>query len=138
MRVITTVSEFEALPYPAVIMFEDRYIFQRISVEGAAIWMSAQRGRSGGYYSSESLALSNYYDFGPATVLYPPDDISEALMLRRTAESIRSELRWVENDSLPASATSEFREHAPWAIETLIEMADKLDKETSLNGDQHI
>ena len=135
MRVITTVSEFEALPYPAVIMFEDRYIFQRITVEGAAIWMSAQ---SGGYHSSESLALSNYYDFGPATVLYPPDDISEALMLRRTAESIRSELRLVENNSLPASATSEFREHAPWAIETLIEMADELDKETSLNGDQHI
>ena len=135
MRVITTVSEFEALPYPAVIMFEGRYIFQRITVEGVAIWKSAQ---SGGHYSSESLALSNYYDFGPATVLYPPDDISEALMLRRTAESIRSELRWVENDSLPASATSEFREHAPWAIETLIEMADELDKETSLNGDQHI
>ena len=134
MRVITTVSEFEALPYAAVIMFEDRYIFQRITVEGVAIWKSAQ---SGDHYSSESLTLSNY-DFGPATVLYPPDDISEALMLRRTAESIRSELRWVENNSLPASATSEFREHAPWAIETLIEMADKLDKETSLNGDQHI
>lgn len=134
MRVITTVSELEALPYPSVIMFEDRYIFQRITVEGDAVWKSAQ---SGGHYSSESLTSATY-DFGPATVLYPPDDISEALVLRRTAESIRSELAWTENNFLPGPTTAGLREHAPWAIETLIEMADELDKEVSINGDQHI